>query len=250
MEFLKYGTGWAIAIVFGLASLYYFRYGKRKKTLMLDVSAQRLVAHAALSHGLVVSFNNDELREPYLLEFAVKNTGDKDVASKDFDADKPVKIDLGSAVKVVTLIDESLDETRPLQAKAGGRIIEILPSKIAASDEMTIQILLDGRPELSLAENPILDSKIVFGEQLRWSDLRKFLRQSVVGIVVSGLGLAAMIGLYFNHEALSITPTDWWMTGPLWTVIIWTVSVVLAVSGIVFSTYALSRAGARLRKLK
>lgn len=157
MEILKYGVSWAIAIAFGLLSMYYFLHNKRRKQIQADVSFERLMS--SVPDGLSVSYNGTTVRDPYVLSLAVSNIGKKDVSSKDFDQEEPILFETGSTI--VALLGDQ--DSRIRIAEESASLVEIAAGKIGADSRFRIRVLTDGEPKVKLVANPMIDVDIVKG---------------------------------------------------------------------------------------
>jgi hypothetical protein len=169
MEFLKYGVGWFIGIVAVIAGAYYFFYNKRPNSLQIETSTKSMIVSGARRHGqLTVAYDGTKVRDPYLVEFAIVNSGHKDITSKDFDAEKPLRLAVGAkAVAPLESSETSNDQPTALlrlDAEAGEVILG--PAKLAVGEVHRLRLLVDGTPYISIIEDPLIDTKIELGESI------------------------------------------------------------------------------------
>ncbi|MGY3553400.1 hypothetical protein [Williamsia sp. R60] len=186
MEFLKYGIGWLIGIAAAVASAYYFFYNKRLKSLQIESSLKSMIVAGVGHHGqLTVAYDGTKVRDPYFVEVAVVNSGHKDITSKDFDADKPLRISVRAKV-VAPLQSSELVDAQPaamrLDVEAGEVVVG--PSKLAVGEVHQLRLLVDGYPKIAIVDNPLIDTKIEFGERIKDQKVNRILTAAFLGFTL------------------------------------------------------------------
>jgi hypothetical protein len=95
-----------------------------------------------------------QLREARTVRVRLVNRSSKDITTAMFDDGSPLVIDLGVPV-VATLSEQHVGPSRPVIDVAGSQI-QLRPGKIARSEAIIIDVLVDGRPAVS-ADSPLID---------------------------------------------------------------------------------------------
>ncbi|CPU02920.1 Uncharacterised protein [Mycobacteroides abscessus] len=229
MEFLKYGVAWVIALISIGVTVYSFKYNKRRKTLQIDATtAALLTSDVNEREGLRVELDGRTVNDPYILDFHISNIGPKDVASGDFDKEKPLSIFLDAEI-VARLQPSGENEEDTFAAVNGAKDLQVLPGKIAVGERHTIRLLVDGKPnrDFNLANHPLIDTDVVAGVSKRDREFIRMLLIGAVNTLVSLIGIFAVTYLAgFNKGRASIhVNNDWWSSGvdpvviddPAWT---------------------------------
>ncbi|CAM3629470.1 hypothetical protein TSOC111612_06385 [Tsukamurella ocularis] len=190
LEFLKFGMGPIIAIVAVLASLYYFIHNKKRKKISLEVRTQALMQPAARKHddNLRMTFNDTLVTDPHIVEITIRNTGHKDVSSKDFDGDDPVTFTVSAPI-VADLPNSDLP-SKIVTDKEAGKIL-VHPRKIAVREEIQTRFLVDGVPKIELENSPLLDTDITDARNERIGGILQIFTESLRTIgdaLIGGIG--------------------------------------------------------------
>ncbi|WP_167097136.1 hypothetical protein [Mycobacterium sp. DL592] len=214
MEFLKYGVGWIIAIGFGAAGVYYFLYNRRRKKLEVNgrSGSLRLPTAEKAAGDLRITFNEDAIDDPHIFEFSVTNTGHKDIASKDFDGGVPYSVDLGAKIVARLQIPGLQNTAAAFQiSEENYQTIVLKPSKIAVGSTLKIRVLLDGRPNVTYGENPLIDTDIVRGKSER-AKAQKAVRRMMLALIPLSLVIAllSIIPQLFLDNSRA-RKTSWWI---------------------------------------
>lgn len=190
MEFVKYGVGWIIAIVFGAAGIYYFLYNRRRKKVELNASWSSITVTLMRDNdALKVLFDDVEVGDPFIYALAVTNIGHKDISSKDFDADKPWRVNVGAKVVArLEISDEQPDKAFEIDPD-DDRFIQLKPVKIAVGETLRIRVLVDGEPDSDYGDNPLIDTDMVRGflERARVLKARERFRKITISLSAVGL---------------------------------------------------------------
>ena len=161
VNFLGNGVGWVLAVASIGAGAYYFAYGKRRRKLEISaLKASLITATARRENNLKVSFNEHHVGDPNIVTIKITNIGPKDIASKDFDAEKPVKIGLGALV-VSRLQMHDNEIANFSEISEDSRHLLINPGKIAAGKTYSLRLLVDGDPRFELVDNPLIDTDVI-----------------------------------------------------------------------------------------
>ncbi|TFI43573.1 hypothetical protein E4P29_11250 [Rhodococcus sp. 1R11] len=211
MEILKYGVGWFIGIVALIAGAYYFFYNKRRKSIEIESTTRSMILAGVRGHGqLTVAYDETRVRDPYIVELAVVNSGHKDITSNDFDANKPLRISVEA--KAVALLQWSVIEKEqsvmPLRLDAEASHVVLGPSKLAVGEIHRLRLLVDGTPHISVVENPLIDTKIEFGKPKK---RRKQFRQAIAAFFGFGLLVILQVSNFlFNslRDKMNVVTVD------------------------------------------
>ncbi|MFL0179632.1 hypothetical protein [Mycobacterium sp. SMC-15] len=183
MDYLKYVVP-LISLGGVLAAGYYFWYNKRRKRLAIETHTTPLVAAGVVTNGdLEVRIKGRRINNPFLLTIAATNVGHKDIATADFDAQKPVKFWLGSEVIASLRLNNDSDEEQLFQFDTAPTFLLLTPGKIAAGERCAIRLVLDGKPNFRVVSNPLIDTDLVEAKEWSTADFNASIRtQQITGI--------------------------------------------------------------------
>jgi hypothetical protein len=144
MDWIKIAVGPALAIIGLVAGFYYFHANRRRTTVRFLVVAQRIISSKAAHGSLEVAYDGKTIKDPYLINIEILNTGPKDVRSKDFDQDAPLRVEIG--VPIITLIVDKAAKPNPINVSIDEEAIEIGPALLRKDERHTINAIVDGKP--------------------------------------------------------------------------------------------------------
>jgi hypothetical protein len=200
-------TLWAavggVAAVLALAvTIILWWLSNRRRVLLYStpVVTSLLSAHAAdvADGGIQVTFKGQPLTDPHLVTLRVESKSGKDIANGDFNADKPLVIQLGTSFAAPVS-----EPTKVLVDKLSieNSNISIGPCLIRKGLVALLQFVTEGPPHTS-DKNPLIDIAVradndgKYRRQLR----REFVRTlfSVTGLIIA---IYILIGVFFNTAA-------------------------------------------------
>ncbi|OLT84040.1 hypothetical protein PXJ67_11880 [Mycobacteroides chelonae] len=204
-------VSWLIALAALVLGAYYFWSNNRRKTLELDVNLTPLLASKVESRDeLEVRFNGLVIRDPIVVDFHIANTGQKDIASKDFDADKPLRVAFNSTI--VSQLEVSDAENAPmLTIGSDSRSLLIVPHKIAAGHRYQTRVLVDGQVRLKVADDPLIDTNVVIGDYQRLKELKRLVAVMGVSMSLVFLDLAGFLWMLVNRDRIEVR--NIWLLG-------------------------------------
>jgi hypothetical protein len=201
---LFYAIGWLIAIAAIVANAIYFFYNKRRKKLVVNAIGKNLLLARIGSHDqLEVKFNDRLVRNPYIVDFSATNVGPKDIASKDFDADKPLEVHLDTEVIARLQIRED-DRAPMLQIGDDSRTLLVTPARLAVGTRYQIRLLVDGSPTFSVDDHPLIDTDVVFGVVERKRESKKLRRLLWINGAVLTATTVAYVALLFVAKKIRV----------------------------------------------
>ena len=234
MELLKWAIACLIAVASVTVTVFIFLYNNRRKKLEIDTRVESLiVARLGRQEQLEVRFNDRLVSSPYIIDFTAANIGHKDITSKDFDSDQPLKVNLGAEVVALLRIQEN-DQGRTLLADTLAGTLLVMPAKLQVGVRHQVRLLVDGQPEIDIDDNhPLIDTDVVIGADLRSREARVAKRTTNVVLGVCLVALLTMSTLIVLQKKLAIkTGTVWFVpdaiVSPHWAVIVfWAISLAL-----------------------
>lgn len=131
------------ALIVGTVGVLYARKqaSPPKRVLVVDALPPATLLSAEPSLGIEVRRQGAVLTDPHLLTLTFDCDGDYDISREAFDGGEPVSIDL--KVTIVELLSEEL-----ISAAFNGTILRIGPDLIKRDSRASIQLLVDGLPEI------------------------------------------------------------------------------------------------------
>lgn len=94
------------------------RWGNRRNKLLFTWEVLQLVSQGSRARGLVVSYNDEKVSDPRLVQVTLKNLGPSDIKSEDFDSMNDLE------VFVETISSDPTELFVPV--REGGDIIDVL----------------------------------------------------------------------------------------------------------------------------
>jgi hypothetical protein len=162
VELLKVLVGPLLSATAIAFSYYSFVFNKRRKGLDLDAVPSRLIA-AGVEPGhddkLAITYDGKTLTDPYTIDILLANVGQKDITSKDFDADKPLVINMGAEIRA-PMRAPAAERGVPLDPDVIGGTIVIKPRLFSIREAHVARILVNGTPTISLSEKVLIDTDI------------------------------------------------------------------------------------------
>ncbi|MEV4207552.1 hypothetical protein [Nocardia salmonicida] len=139
-------------------AVYAFKYNKRRKRLVVKAMYSKLITgHTGqLSDQIHVKYGDLDISDPHLVNITVWNVGAKDILAKDFDGDKPLKIEIGATVVALLQPDGPT-----LNSLVVADAVSIQPSLLVAGRRYVIPALVDGEPNTSVETSRIADTDIL-----------------------------------------------------------------------------------------
>ena len=192
-------AGAIIAVIATAVTIILWWLSNRRRVLLYStpVVTSLLSAHATdMAEGDIhVMFKGQPLTDPHLVTLRVESRSRKDIANRDFNADKPLVIQLGTSFAAP--VSES---TKVLVDKLGieNSDISIGPCLIRKGLVVLLQFVTEGPPK-TLDKNPLIDINVrADNEGKYWRQLRlEFLRTllSATGLLIC---LYILIGVFSN----------------------------------------------------
>lgn len=168
--------GIIVAIGLGVAAIIATRRsGNRPRKLLFSWEVVQLVPERSRARGLVVSYNDEEVKDPRLVQVVLKNVGPLDISSGDFDANDNLEVHVESSTMGITpyraegdIIDildmRTLDvdgsDTAVEMFSAGPGYVDVAPRLLRRGASITIDFLVDGPVEVYL-KSPLINTDIV-----------------------------------------------------------------------------------------
>jgi hypothetical protein len=199
----------AIAAVLALAlSIIGWWLSNRRRVLLYTtpVVTSLLSAHAAnvADGGIQVSFKGQPLTDPYLVTLRIESKSRKDIANRDFNADKPLVIQLGTSFAAPVS-----EPTKVLvdQLSVENSDISIGPCLIRKGLVALLQFVTEGPPHTS-DKNPLIDIEVRADDE---GEYRRQLRRELMRAVFSASGLLIalyiLIGIFINTASPHLPST-------------------------------------------
>jgi len=156
---------WAIALVVSVLASYAItkKFGNRRRKVLFTWNSVQLMPERNRTNGrgmsgaLQVSFLGKAVEDPYLVQVTLKNIGPVDIASSDFDAGRQLKVSFpGEYLEVVDWKQVGFD------APFGQdyRYVTLDPVLLRRGASFTLDVLVDGKPEVEL-DCPLINTDIV-----------------------------------------------------------------------------------------
>lgn len=196
------------ALLVGLAGAVYQRRSVLPPKRRLTITAQRptpLLSNESPVKGLSVRYNDTIIKTPHVVTLTIENTGKHDLSSAQFDQDRPVLIDLSAQIIKVLDIYKGPDGAGPKWTEHGSKI-EIGPDLIRRGQRLEMQILTDGRPDVS-CHGHLIDTKLAVDietQEVRQRPVtrrsrhqRSFSRGPLIAITVAMLLTFSVVGTFF-----------------------------------------------------
>ncbi|WP_100522580.1 hypothetical protein [Mycobacteroides abscessus] len=242
-------VSWLIALAGLFLGAYSFFYNNKRKALELDVKTTSLLTPTLHSRdGLEIRFDHQIVSDPHVVDLHMTNVGSKDIASKDFDDGQPVEIQLDCTV-VSRLELPCIDQAPMLVVGPESRSFNVTPSKIAAGRHYQLRVLVEGRPQLTIMNNPLIDTDVVIGINRRKQELRRLRLLPFIGfllILIQAIGLT-LLTVYRNQ----IQTQHMWLIGDFPIGPPWAMLVIYSIpAGIVISALLITYTSKRLKRIR
>lgn len=175
------------------------RWGNRRNKLLFTWEVLQLVSQGSRARGLVVSYNDEKVSDPRLVQVTLKNLGPSDIKSEDFDSmnDLEVFVETISSdpTELFVPVREGGDiidvlDMRTQDGEAVGRIeafkvnaysAMVAPRLIRRGASVTIDFLVDGPVEVSL-ESPLINTDVVYQKNAKRFGLLGALKLPQLGV--------------------------------------------------------------------
>ncbi|RJU00847.1 hypothetical protein D6T65_10325 [Arthrobacter frigidicola] len=167
--------GIVVAIILGIGAIVATRRSANpRRKLQFLVNATPLVSEHSRGRGLVVSYNDEPVQDPYLVRVTLKNIGAIDITSADFDAGRDLEVcvepDGGMDMvperpggDILDVLDFQLlepDGSRNVSnevLRMGPRSVPISPMLLRRNTTITLDLLVDG-PVFVYLKNPLINT--------------------------------------------------------------------------------------------
>ncbi|VBA57638.1 hypothetical protein LAUMK191_04108 [Mycobacterium attenuatum] len=239
MELLKWVIGILLTLGSIVATIMIYRYTNRRKQLQIHTRIENLfVARVGPKDPLELRYEGRLVQNPYIIDFAASNTGHKDIASKDFDSEKPLQVGIHAEVIARMRIPQS-GSSQILQVSDDSRSVLLQPSKIAKGAHYHIRLLVAGKPRIVIPEDhPLIDTDITTSDK-KVERERKIAARFGMGVLAlcfaSFLTLESLLLFEksFGLQRGSILFLDDGIVGPVWAVVVfWLIVVATILAGI------------------
>ena len=172
-------VGIVVAIVLGIGAIVATRRAANPRhKLQFLVDTTPLVSEHSRGRGLVVSYNDEPVQDPYLVRVTLKNVGATDITSADFDAGSDLEVCVEPHVDMETAQvhpggneildvldyeflepDGSKDRTRRALIITSSSV-PISPMLLRRNAAIVLDLLVDG-PVLVSLRNPLINTDVV-----------------------------------------------------------------------------------------
>jgi|SRR5580658_4565022 hypothetical protein len=145
-------SGVAVGLIAILVAISLWHFGTPRAVLEYDMpTCQALVSGSPQieKDDLKIYFRDRIVNSPFLATLTIKNTGHRDIRSEDFDQQRPIVFHLNRAV--VDLLSSPDPDNKLFQVRNDDEVA-LLPTLIRRKQEITVNILLEGRPRLSCTQ--------------------------------------------------------------------------------------------------
>ena len=189
--------------------------------MAVEARTTGVIASKARGHDeVIVTFNDRKLTDAHIVDLAFINDGHKDISSKDFDAEKPLKIELGATL-IGRLRSSGGDQPEIFQLDTESNQVLVMPTKVAVRGRHHVRLLVEGEPSIALGSNPLLDTDASLGTPDRKRGPRKVLVLATIGFLTSALNIALNTTLISMSNNNRIQTEDiglgfTWVTSPTW----------------------------------
>ncbi len=197
------------AFIAAAVTIILFWLSNRRRVLLYSTPVVTSLLSTDAPHmaegGIHVMFKDQPLTDPYLVTLCVESRSRKDIANRDFNADKPLVIQLGTSFAAPVS-----EPTKALVDKLSieNSDISIGPCLIRKGPVVLLQFITEGPPHTS-DKNPLIDVDVradnegKYRRQLR----REFVRTlfSVTGLIIA---IYILIGVFFNTAAPHFPSTE------------------------------------------
>ncbi|MBY0440844.1 MAG: hypothetical protein K2Q25_01715 [Mycobacteriaceae bacterium] len=192
MELLRWIIGTLLGVASIVVGIIIYRYSNRRKRLQIHTRVENLfVASVGPKDPLEVRFNGRLVQNPYIVDFAATNIGHKAIASKDFDAEKPLEVGIGAEVIAQMRLPKA-SSSHLLQVGDDNTSVLVRPEKLAAGAHRHIRLLVAGKPDIIIPEDhPLIDTDVVTSDP-------KFKREKRIAVGL-GVGIVILCFRFFLH---------------------------------------------------
>ncbi|PVB26988.1 hypothetical protein [Mycobacteroides abscessus] len=142
-----------------------------------------------------------------------------------------------------------IDQAPMLVVGPESRSFNVTPSKIAAGRHYQLRVLVEGRPQLTIMNNPLIDTDVVIGINRRKQELRRLRLLPFIGfllILIQAIGLT-LLTVYRNQ----IQTQHMWLIGDFPIGPPWAMLVIYSIpAGIVISALLITYTSKRLKRIR
>lgn len=151
----------AVAIVGVGATIFATRrWGNRRRRILFAWEAAPLLLIGGDRDLLQVTYRDIPVEDPHLVTVRVANIGPSDIASRHFDADRPLVIRLNCTMYGLTRNSHPKDTISEAAGAEG--IIQLRPLLLRRGEEWVFEAVVKGEPS-PLMVSPIIDADIIEG---------------------------------------------------------------------------------------
>lgn len=188
------GAGFAAVVVFGLVSLVTWRLGPPRPVLVYSLQSAISLIRSGPMLGVApgeikVSYRDHPVRSPHVAELRVRCKGRGEIASKDFDGERPLVFDLGAPVVAVISTNQAGTKVPDEHLSTEDSQVRISPCVIRRGPVLSMEFLTEGRPILTCDGD---SNPLIHGVKVRDSTAETLrVNISLAVLYLAGMGLLA-----------------------------------------------------------
>lgn len=166
-----------------------FIKGNPKKVLTYRTKVIPLMRSSdSLSQRLKVSFNDIEIKNPYILEIGIQSTGRADIRESDFDGKKPLVFSTGTETYLIEQTSSDIPWTN------NGSLLEHAPMLLRRQDgELIVRYLCADRPTAKLEKQYLADTTVINYNAVAQKQRKMMARLNMINRVTTLLTLGLLV---------------------------------------------------------
>ncbi|MFE7796912.1 hypothetical protein [Nocardia sp. NPDC057440] len=188
-----------VGILAILVTIFITWMNRRSNQLRFEIASKGMISASAVHEKISVTYGDEPVGNPHLVEVNFVNSGSKDVRPSDFAHDAPLIIDVNASV--VAIIKDGSTEGS-VKSSVSGNTIEIAPSLFRRNRQYTITAIVDGDPnsKFNVSKEIVADTNVSWSERTDDTEGGRGRGMRLSGIVATSamtLALVAnLVGIY------------------------------------------------------